>query len=88
MDINKLTVEEREKLMKEGKCFQCRKQGHLSRDCPGTGNGNGEKKTTMTPPKKWNSKDAGVHIRALIAAMDEDEKKKLMESAEEEGLGF
>jgi hypothetical protein len=30
MDINKLTVEERDKLMKEGKCFRCRKQGHLS----------------------------------------------------------
>ena len=29
-----LTDEEREKLRKEGRCFRCRKQGHLSRYCP------------------------------------------------------
>jgi hypothetical protein len=29
-----ITTEEREALMKAGKCFNCRKQGHLSRDCP------------------------------------------------------
>jgi hypothetical protein len=29
-----ITTDERAELMKEGKCFTCRKQGHLSRDCP------------------------------------------------------
>jgi hypothetical protein len=29
-----LTDNEREKLRKEGRCFRCRKQGHLSRYCP------------------------------------------------------
>ena len=29
-----LTDDEREKLRKEGRCFRCRKQGHLSRYCP------------------------------------------------------
>ena len=29
-----ITTEEREALMKSGKCFNCRQQGHLSRDCP------------------------------------------------------
>ena len=29
-----LNDEEREKLRKEGQCFRCRKQGHLSRYCP------------------------------------------------------
>jgi hypothetical protein len=27
-------MDERADLMKAGKCFTCRKQGHLSRDCP------------------------------------------------------
>ena len=34
MDIDRLTTEKRTLLMKEGKCFKCRKQGHLSKDCP------------------------------------------------------
>jgi hypothetical protein len=29
-----ITTDERADLMKAGKCFTCRKQGHLSRDCP------------------------------------------------------
>jgi hypothetical protein len=29
-----ITTDERTELMKAGKCFTCRKQGHLSRDCP------------------------------------------------------
>ena len=29
-----LNDEEREKLRKEGRCFRCKKQGHLSRYCP------------------------------------------------------
>ena len=27
-------MDERTELMKAGKCFTCKKQGHLSRDCP------------------------------------------------------
>ena len=30
----KIDVDERTELMKAGKCFTCKKQGHLSRDCP------------------------------------------------------
>jgi hypothetical protein len=29
-----ITTDERTELMKAGKCFTCRKQGHLSRNCP------------------------------------------------------
>ena len=30
----KIDADERMELMKAGKCFTCKKQGHLSRDCP------------------------------------------------------
>ena len=53
MDIDRLTTEERTQLMKEGKCFKCRKQGHLSRDCPPRG---------AEMPKPWTGKTAATHI--------------------------
>jgi Zinc knuckle len=34
MDVDRLTVEERDKLLKEGKCFKCRKTGHQANECP------------------------------------------------------
>jgi len=34
--IPKLTPELKEQLKKEGKCFRCRKPGHLSKDCKGS----------------------------------------------------
>ena len=33
--LKKLTEEDRKKLSAEGRCFRCRKQGHMSRTCPG-----------------------------------------------------
>ena len=32
--VRKIDADERTELMKAGKCFTCKKQGHLSRDCP------------------------------------------------------
>jgi Zinc knuckle len=48
MDIDHMTVDERTRLMKEGKCFRCKLFGHLSRDCPNKGQNN---TTTTTTPK-------------------------------------
>ena len=32
--VDALTSEEKEKLTKKGRCFKCKKQGHISRKCP------------------------------------------------------
>jgi Zinc knuckle len=85
MDIDHMTVEERTRLMKEGKCFRCKLFGHLSRDCPTKGQTN-TTLTTTTP--KWMGKSVASHIRALIASTSEEEKKTLEEEVEKYGLGF
>jgi Ty3 transposon capsid-like protein len=50
MDIDRLSTEERARLMKEGKCFRCKLFEHLSRDCPSKGQ-NTTATTTPTTPK-------------------------------------
>jgi viroplasmin and RNaseH domain-containing protein len=32
--LKKLTAEEKEKLKKQGKCFKCRRSGHIAKNCP------------------------------------------------------
>jgi Zinc knuckle len=85
MDIDRMTVDEQTCLMKEGKCFRCKLFGHLSRDCPNKGQTN-ITPTTSTP--RWTGKSAASHIRALIALMNDEEKKVLEEEGEKNGLGF
>jgi Zinc knuckle len=77
MDIDRMSIEERTRLMKEGKCFRCKLFGHLSRDCPNKGQNT-----------KWTGKSAAAHIRTLIASMNEEEKNTLEEKGEKFGLGF
>jgi Zinc knuckle len=84
MDIDRMSMQERTRLMKEGKCFRCKLFGHLSRDCPNKG----QNTTTTTTTPKWTGKSAASHIRTLIALMSEEEKKVLEEEGEKFGLGF
>jgi hypothetical protein len=85
MDIDRMSIEEHTRLMKEGKCFRCKLFGHLSQDCPN------KSQTTTAPPTstpKWTGKSAAAHIQTLIASMSEEEKKALEEEGEKHGLGF
>ena len=88
-----MTDEERAELMKKGLCFQCRKGGHLSRDCPEKkGKATTSQPTatvpTLTPaiPKKMTAKELTAHIRSLTALLNDDEKTEFYDKAEREGF--
>ena len=56
-NFKKLTPEERAQLAKEGRCFRCRLQGHMARDCPKNlnRNFNPNARETTTENKTTNS---------------------------------
>ena len=92
--FQKLTPEERDQLAKEGRCFRCRLQGHLARNCPknitplvkAREATPSPSETTPTPdlvpapPPKDNKLTRAQKIRALEAEMEEEERAQYMDS--------
>jgi Domain of unknown function (DUF4939)/Zinc knuckle len=84
MDVDRLTIEERDKLLKEGKCFRCRKTGHQANECPE--NDDEKKKGKEIPKKKINGRELHAHVRALFKEMTEEDRDKFLKGAEEAGF--
>ena len=57
--VNTLTVKEKERLAKEGQCFKCKKQGHISCKCP-------EREENKNAPRRGNQ-----GMTARVAAVEE-----------------
>jgi hypothetical protein len=75
MDVDAMTFEERQTLMRQGKCFRCKKPGHLARDCPGEN----QKKKDYDPVKS-----AYATIRALSKDQKDAFAKMMLEGGAEE----
>src|SRR5271155_859473 len=93
MDIDSLSIDERNKLMKDGKCFICRQTGHMARDHKKNDFAQNQKKEDSpkyerveAPKKKWEGNTLYAHVRSMIAELDTEEKEKFWEGAED--LGF
>ena len=82
MDVDALSMDERTKLMKEGRCFTCQLTGHLSRDCPTKRQG----KKNEESSKKTSPKELYAHIRACFKEMGEEEQSQFYKLAEESGF--
>jgi Zinc knuckle len=86
MDVDSLSTEERTTLMKKGACFNCRKFGHLARDCPDKNERKKTEEKKEETKKKWMGKDAHAHVKKIVAEMDEEERKNFFDQATEEGF--
>ena len=59
-----ITAEEKQKLLKEGRCFNCKKLGHVSRNCPTKTNNN-------TPNTNHRNHGMTVHTAETTDSKDE-----------------
>ena len=79
MDVDALTFGERNDLMKEGQCFNCKEAGHISKDCP-------KKKKRTEEKKVFRGKELHTYICGMIKEMTEEEKEKFYAEAEDSGF--
>jgi Zinc knuckle len=84
MDVDRLTVNECNKLMKEGRCFKCRNMGHRANKCPEENDD--KKKGKEVPKKKMNGRELHAHVQALFKEMTEEDGDKFLKGAEEVGF--
>jgi len=93
MDIDAMSPE-RQKLMKEGKCFNCEKPGHWSRDCdqprkkkfPQNNSRSSNNNSLSSKPQFKTARDAHTYIQSIVDSLPDDEASKVLEIAEEEGF--
>jgi hypothetical protein len=76
VDVNairtsQLSQEERLKLLKERRCFTCKKEGHRARDCPSKG------KTSRKDHDKGKSKSSSRVRTAQIEEVEEEEAEEV-----------
>jgi Zinc knuckle len=84
MDVDRLTIEERNQLMKEGRCFKCRNTGHWANKCPEEEND--KKKGKEMPKKKMNGRELHAHVRALFKEMTAEDRDEFLKGAKEAGF--
>ena len=79
MDVDAMTTEERDSLMKKGACFICKKTGHRARDCEerksnGKKHANSPNLSNNNLPKPWNIRK----IHAVLQGLSKEEKEELL----------
>jgi hypothetical protein len=79
MDVDALTMEERGMLLRQGKCFRCKKAGHMAKDCPPEQGESSKKKADL-------ARFAYTTIKALTKEQRESFTKMVME--DKDGKNF
>jgi Zinc knuckle len=79
MVIDTLTMEERGSLLRQGKCFRCKKTGHMAKDCPPPEQGETSKQKKVDPVRF-----AYTTIKVLTKKQKEAFTKLVMEGGDED----
>jgi Zinc knuckle len=80
MDVDALIMEERATLLRQGKCFHCKKTGHMAKNCP-------PEQGELSKQKKVNlAKFAYTMIKALTKEQRESFMKMVMKDKNEENF--
>ena len=80
-----LTDDERATLRQEGKCFKCRKKGHMSQDCPDRASQARSGTTKEDPKEEIKEEDAQIkqvtaeELVHLVRNMSQEEKDKVIQ---------
>jgi Zinc knuckle len=77
MDVDALTMEERGMLLRQGKCFRCKKTGHMAKDCP-------PEQGELSKKKADLARFAYTTIKALTKEQRESFMKMVMEDKDGE----
>jgi Zinc knuckle len=80
MDVDALTMEGRGMLLRQGKCFCCKKTGHMAKDCPSE-QGESSKQKKVDP-----ARFAYTTIKALTKEQRESFTKMVMEDKDGENF--
>jgi len=92
MDVDALSIKQREEAMRKGACFGCGEVGHISRNCPkkrqgGYGGQGGNTGRPGALGASWTKgKDLLAHIRTLTANLPPNELEELLKEAEQTGF--
>jgi Zinc knuckle len=78
MDVDALIMEKRATLLRQGKCFQCKKTEHMAKDCPP------EQGETLRQKKMELARFAYTTIKVLTKEQRESFTKMVMEDKDEE----
>jgi hypothetical protein len=81
MDIDRLTVNEQNRLLKEGRYFRCRNTGHRANKCPE--DDDDKKKAKEEPKKKMNGRKLHAHMWALFKEMMEEDRDEFLKVLKE-----